>query len=208
MRLPLASILFLAALSACNAKPSGQRVTMAGVTALSDADVAILHRRLDDDGLLAFLHPPTTFAAHDGRLEVRVGPADEADDDLRYLLAHQGAVAIASEFGRVWVDRSGIADVRASLGQDGSPMLQLTLTPEGAQHLSRFAGRDAIGARLLVKIDDETVVSAVIGAPLGDRFQFAIRRPVHEVALMAQLIRSGMLSFRPGAVDVVPGSRA
>lgn len=208
MRLPFACLTLLAALSACSASPSGQQVTVAGVTALTDADAATIHRRLDDDGLLAFLHPATTLAVRDGSLVVHAGSASTSDDDLRYLLGHQGAFTVTSQFGRAWLDGSGIADIRANMGQDSNPVLIVSLTHEGQQRLARFANRDAVGSRILVKLDDETISSAALMGPLeGEHFQVGLRRPVHEVVLMADLIRSGALSFRPGDVTVAPGAR-
>ena len=207
MRLLLLTLATAATVCACDAGHPRRQAAIAGVGAITAEDRAVLDRRLDADGTFAFLQPATTYAAHDGRLEIGVGAADVPDDDLRFLLSRQGRVAVTSEWGRVRLDGTGIADVQAAMGDNGQPVLRFQLTPAGQQRLSRFATRDAIGSPMLVKLDDETLVSARLAEPIaGARFQVTLLRPVAEVSLIAQVMRSGALSFQPGAVSV--GSRA
>ena len=203
MRLLILTLVAAATLSACGAGQPRRLATVAGVAVLTTEDRAVLDRRLDADGTFALLHPATTYAVRDGRLDIGVGAADGPDDDLRFLLSHQGRVLVTSEWGRVWLDRSGMADVQAARGDNGQPVLRFVLTPAGQQRFSKFATRDAAGSQMLLKLDDETLVSARLAGPIdGASFQVTLARPVAEVSLIAQLIRSGTLSFQPGQVSV------
>ena len=140
-------------------------------------------------------------------LRPQAGSADDADDDLRFLLGHQGTCSLASEFGRTWVDSGGIADVEVGSDANGQPVLRFKLTPEGRQRLAKFT-RDATGARMILKLDDEILSSATVAGPITEgRFQVSLPRSVAQMQLIARVIRSGPLSFPPAEVTVTPGSR-
>ncbi len=208
IRLLSLSLLAVACLSGCNGSSTGRHVTIAGVDHFSAADKAVLDARLGVDGTLAFLHPATTYAVRDGQLVIDIGASGDADDELVSLLSHQGRVTVAGDDGQVWIDQRALANVTANFSQaDGGVMLVFTLTPEGGQRLAQHTNSPGPGTMMSLKLDDETLASARVTAPLGERFQAPIRGSAQDALRIAQVMRSGALSFKPGNVTVTAIAR-
>ena len=98
--------------------------------------------------------------------------------------------------------------MQPAMGADGQTVLRFRLTPEGSQRLARFATDQPLGSHMVLKLDDETLVAASLAGPLGASFQVTVARPLRDLFLIARLIRSGALSFRPGEVTVGTGPAA
>ncbi len=184
---------------------ANKRIDLAGASNVSAEDQAVIAKRLDDGGLLGFLNPTPSFTAPAGHLEIRLRAAPDADDDMRFLLSHQGRFEVRGEDGQVWVDQADIVEARPAMGQDGAPVLRIKLADAGAKRLAGLSSAAAagLGETLVVKLDDETLSAPrVVGAITGGNLELPIKRKVGEVFLIARIILSGKLSFRPGDVRV------
>ena len=202
-RLLLLPLLAIACLSGCNGSQTGRHVTIAGVSQFSAADKAVLDRRLGLDGTFAFLHPATTYVVHDGRLDIDIGATGDTDDELKSLLSRQGRFSVSGEDGQVWLDQSALADVTANFAQAGDGlMLVFTLTQEGGQRLAQRTSHPDLTTIMVLKLDDATLASARVNSPLGGRFQAPIHGSAQDAMRLAQVMRSGALSFKPGDVTV------
>lgn len=207
-RLLSLSLLAVACLSGCNASSTGRHVTIAGVDHFDATDKAVLDERLDANGTLAFLHPATTYAVRDGQLVIDIGASGDTDDELVSLLSRQGRFRVAGEDGQVWLDQRALANVTANFSPaDGGVVLVFTLTPDGGQRLAQHTNDPGPGTIMVLKLDDETLASARVTAPLGERFQAPIRGSAQDALRIAQVIRSGALSFKPGNVTVTASLR-
>ncbi len=206
MRLLLVSILAAATLAACSGDRSDRHVTVAGAGAFAAGDRAVVESRLADDSVFGFLHPAPTIAVRGDRLDVRVAAASDPDDALRFLLSHQGRFAATGESGQVWFDQADIADVQPQMGPEGRFVLRFRLTSEGGRRLARFATDQAVGSHMVLKLDDDALVTATLAGPLGGgSFQVGVARPLGELFLIARVIHSGALSVRPSEVTVTSG---
>ena len=208
IRLLLLSLLVASGVSGCSGSQTGRHVTIAGVDHFNAADKAVLDARLGVDGPLAFLHPATTYAVRDGQLVIDIGASGDSDDELVWLLSHQGRVTIAGEDGQVWLDQRVLANVTANFSQaDGGVVLVFTLTADGGRSLAQHTSNPGLGTIMVLKLDDETLASARVIAPLGERFQAPIQGSAHDALRLAQVMRSGALSFKPGNVTVTASLR-
>lgn len=134
------------------------------------------------------------------RIEASATPPEE---ELRYLLSHRGEFEVRGEFGPSWFDHRHVVDAQASLDESGQARLLLRLSDEGRDRVALFS-RTRTPTVVQVMFDRRQVAVAQVRSPITEgRVEVPLTdRSPKDALLMAQILRTGPLSFQPGEVRI------
>ncbi|MCW7536932.1 hypothetical protein OOT46_03575 [Aquabacterium sp. A7-Y] len=200
----------LVALGGCGSEAGRARdIEVAGAAAFTEDDARVITARLRDatERKLWEAEPTYSFVATAGGIKVRASAAP-VDEDLRYLLSHRGEFVVRPELGASWFEHRHIVDAQAAIDESGQALLRLRLSDEGRERLARFSAKH-VPATVQVMFDRRQLTAARVSQPITEgRIEVPVgSRSPKEVLLIAQILRTGALSFQPGAIQVSVSSK-
>jgi preprotein translocase subunit SecD len=191
-------------LTGCNFDAGPPRIIdIGGTESLSQNDQRIVATRLDSYTPRGWLRqaPSFVFRTHEGGVRVTASSAP-SDTEIQYLLLHRGKFEVATEYGTLWFNEHHIVDSAIAIDEQNRKTLRLRLNEEGAARLSKLSST-GLPTVLLVKFDGDVLVAAKLAAPISEgRLEVTIDKPVDELLLMVEVLKSGRLSFDPTSVKV------
>jgi len=201
---PIALLVAALALSSCDS-PRGEArsIRLVGTSSLSSHDAAVITRRLDPHTpRTLFQRAPQwqfTAAGADTILQADAAPPDER---ILYLLSRRGVLQAKADDGSLWFTDKDVEDAQAGFDETQRPVLKLKLSRNSGARIAKLSSTN-MPRVLVVALDGEALITANVRGTIPDgMLQVTVDRPASDVLLIATILRSGALSYAPGAVQV------